>query len=89
MLVIDLLSRGAAGKCSRFREQHSPSVTDGFRVAMTGAVLMPERFRGCCPFGATYRHRAKAVDSPAPPFQQRPDYSEWTSDPGLHTLFSW
>ena len=31
----------------------------------------------------------EAVNSPAPPLQQRPDYSEWTSDPGLHTLFSW
>jgi hypothetical protein len=25
----------------------------------------------------------EAVNSPAPPFQQRPDYSEWTSDPGV------
>ena len=42
---------------------------------MAYAVLMPERFRGCCPFGATYRC-FKAVNSPAPPFQQRPDYSD-------------
>jgi hypothetical protein len=41
---------------------------------MAYAVLMPERFRGCCPFGATYRC-FKAVNSPARPFQQRPDYS--------------
>jgi hypothetical protein len=37
--------------CSRFREQHSPSVTHGSRVAIACAVLLPERFRGCCPFG--------------------------------------
>jgi hypothetical protein len=29
----------------------SPSVTGGSRVAMAYAVLVPERFRGCCPFG--------------------------------------
>jgi hypothetical protein len=52
---------------------HSPSVTRGFRVAMAYAVLLPERFRGCCTFGATTLSR-KVVDSPALPFQQRPDY---------------
>jgi hypothetical protein len=29
----------------------SPSVTFGSRAAMAYAVLVPERFRGCCPFG--------------------------------------
>jgi hypothetical protein len=29
----------------------SPSVTVGSRVAMAYAVLVPERFRGGCPFG--------------------------------------
>src|SRR5215210_5702233 len=29
----------------------SPSVTVGSRAAMAYAVLVPERFRGCCPFG--------------------------------------
>jgi hypothetical protein len=29
----------------------SPSVTVGSRAAMAYAVLMPERFRGGCPFG--------------------------------------
>jgi hypothetical protein len=37
---------------SRLRELHSPSVTHGSRVAIAYAVLLPERFRGCCPFGA-------------------------------------
>ena len=38
---------------------HSPSVTRGFRVAMTYAVLLPERFRGCCTFGATNLNRRR------------------------------
>jgi hypothetical protein len=32
MLGIDLLSRGVQVRAPRFREQHSPSVTDGSRV---------------------------------------------------------
>ena len=46
---------------------------------MAYAVLLPERFRGCCTFGATTLSR-KVVDSPALPFQQRPDYSERLND---------
>jgi hypothetical protein len=45
---------------------------------------LPERFRGGCPFGVTTMD-LQVVNSPAPPFQQRPDYSERISDSVLHT----
>ena len=81
--VIDLLSRAEVG-CSRFRERHSPSVTYGFRVAMACAVLLPERFRGCCTFGATDL-AIEVVDSPAPPFQQ-PQITPSAGGAGAATL---
>jgi hypothetical protein len=40
---------------------------------MAYAVLLPERFRGCCPFGATYRGLNGGELSRAA-VQQRPDY---------------
>src|SRR4029453_9823316 len=57
-------------------EQHSPSVTHGSRVAIAGAVLIAWEVPGRLPLPG-HRTSFEVVISPAPPFQQRPDYSEW------------
>ena len=57
------------GRCHRARRRRSPSVTRWLQSCLAYAVWVPERFRGCCPFGGTTLD-LEPMSSPALSFQR-------------------